>query len=117
MDDAQFDDEALDGSTHLLAVHGELDLATVGELRRRIAAAFGTGAQQLVIDLSRVTHMDSTGLAELISAHQRAMELRGRLILVVTSASIRRTLEIRGVVNLFTIAESRDDALAALAPG
>ena len=117
MDDAQFDDEALDGSTHLLAVHGELDLATVGELRRRIAAAFGTGAQQLVIDLSRVTHMDSTGLAELISAHQRAMDLRGRLVLVVTSAPILRTFEIRGVANLFTIVDSRVGARELLAAG
>jgi anti-sigma B factor antagonist len=116
MDGAQFEARALDATTQLLAVSGELDLMTVGDLRRRIQTAFVAGPPQLVVDLSGVTHMDSTGLAELISAHQRAMELRGRLILVVTSAAIRRTLEIRGVVNLFTVVESRDGALAALAP-
>ena len=117
MDGAHFDDEALDASTQLLAVAGELDLATVGDLRRRIEAAYATGAPQLVIDLAHVTHMDSTGLAELISAHQRAMELRGRLVLVVTSAAILRTLEIRGVVNLFTVVDSRVGARELLAPG
>jgi anti-sigma B factor antagonist len=117
MDDAHFDDEALDASTQLLAVAGELDLSTVGQLRRQIESAFATGAPQLVIDLSGVTHMDSTGLAELISAHQRAMDLRGRLVLIVNSAPIMRTLEIRGVVNLFTVVDSRAGARELLAAG
>jgi anti-anti-sigma factor len=117
MDDAQFRDEALDASTHILAVSGELDLNSVDHLRRRIEAAFAGGPPQLVIDLSAVTHMDSTGLAELISAHQRAMELHGRLVLLVTSPPIRRTLEIRGVSSIFTIVDSRDGARAALATG
>src|SRR3954454_6308493 len=117
MDGAQFEDEVLDASTQLLAVSGELDLATVGDLRRRIQTAFATGPAQLVIDLSGVTHMDSTVLAELISGHQRAMDLRGRLVLVVTAAPILRTLEIRGVVNLFTVVDSRTDARDLLAAG
>jgi RND superfamily putative drug exporter len=117
MDGPHFEDEALDASTQLLAVAGELDLASVGDLRRRIASAFASGSPQLVIDLSRVTHMDSTGLAELISAHQRAMDLRGRLVLVVTSAPILRTFEIRGVASLFTIVDSRTGARELLAAG
>ena len=117
MDGARFDDEALDASTQLLTVVGELDLSSVGKLRRQIESAFANGPPQLVIDLSGVTHMDSTGLAELISAHQRAMELEGRLILVVSSAPIRRTLQIRGVVSLFTVVESRDGARELLGAG
>ena len=117
MDSAHFDDAAWDESSRLLAVSGELDLTSVGNLRRRLDAAFAEGPPRLVVDLSGVTHMDSTGLAELISAHQRAMELEGRLILVVPSAPIRRTLEIRGVVNLFTVVESRDGARELLSAG
>jgi anti-sigma B factor antagonist len=117
MDGARIEDEAWDASGQLLAVSGELGLTTVSELRRRLETAFATGSPRIVIDLSGVTHMDSTGLAELISAHQRAMELEGRLVLVVTSLPIRRTLEIRGVVNLFTVVESRDRARDALAAG
>jgi anti-sigma B factor antagonist len=117
MDSAQFHEEALDASTQLLTVAGELDLSSVGALRRQIESAFASGPPQLVIDLSGVTHMDSTGLAELISAHQRAMDLRGRLVLVVTAAPIMRTLEIRGVVNLFTVVDSRAGARELLATG
>ena len=117
MDGAQIEDEGWDASSQLLAVSGELDLTSVRDLRRRLQSAFASGQARIVIDLSQVTHMDSTGLAELISAHQRALELEGKLVLVVTSSSIRRTLEIRGVVNLFTIVDSRDGARELFAAG
>jgi anti-anti-sigma factor len=117
MDGAHFDDEVLDASSRLLAVSGELDLTSVRDLRRRLDAAFADGPPRVVIDLSGLTHMDSTGLAELISAHQRAMELEGQLILVVTSPPIRRTFEIRGVANLFTIVDTRDGARELLGAG
>jgi anti-sigma B factor antagonist len=117
MDGVQIDDEAWDPSGQLIAVSGELDLNNVSGLRRRLEVAFAEGPPRVVVDLGGVTHMDSTGLAELISAHQRAMDLDGRLVLVVPSAPIRRTLEIRGVVNLFTVVESRDRAREALAAG
>jgi anti-sigma B factor antagonist len=117
MDAVRIDDEAWDASVRLLAVSGELDLASVEVLRRRLELAFAEGPPRVVVDLGGVTHMDSTGLAELISAHQRAMDLAGRLVLVVTSAAIRRMLEIRGVVNLFTVVDSRDGARELLAAG
>src|SRR4051812_5183176 len=117
MDSPRIDDEAWDASAQLITLSGELDLASVRYLRQRVEAAFAEGPPQLVVDLSAVTHMDSTGLAELISAHQRAMDLQGKLVLVVTSAAIRRTLEIRGVVGLFTVVDSRAGARDAFAAG
>ena len=108
------DDATLDGSTSLIAIAGELDFNTTSELRRRANAAFEGGRSNLVIDLTGVTHMDSSGLAELISCHQRALGLDGGLALVVASMPIRRTLEIRGVNHLFTITATRAEALAAL---
>ena len=111
---ASFDDEMLDGGGHVVAVTGELDLASVGELRRRVNRAFADGRPRLVVDLSAATHIDSSALAELLSAHQRAIGLRGGLALVVTNESIRRILEIRGVEGLFTLAATRAAAHAAL---
>ena len=111
---AVFEDETLDDATHLVRVSGELDLSNVGDLRRRVDAALTDGRTRIVVDLDQVTHMDSSGLAELITCHQRAGELRGGLALVVTSPTIRRTLDIRGVGHFFTIASSRQEAIAAL---
>jgi anti-sigma B factor antagonist len=106
-----------DASIHLIALSGELDLANVGELRRRADRALVNGSAHLVVDLTDVTHMDSTGLAELIALHQRTTDLRGGLALVVTSRGIRRTLEIRGVDHLFIVTASPEEARAALRRG
>ena len=111
---ADLEDENLDETTSLVAISGELDGTTTTELRRRVDAALAGGRTKIVIDLTGLTHMDSSGLAELISCHQRAQGLQGGLALVVPAAPIRRTLEIRGVNHLFTVVESRADALAAL---
>ncbi len=111
---ASFDDESLDSGVHIVVVAGELDLTTVGDLRRRVDAALDDGRTRLVIDLDGVTHLDSSGLSELLSTHQRTSELRGALALVVTSPSIRRILEIRGVDGLFTITATRAEACAAV---
>jgi anti-sigma B factor antagonist len=102
---------------HVLVLTGELDLSTVGGLRRQVDAALERGARRLVVDLTAVTHMDSSGLAALLDALQLTRRAGGGLALVVTSRPIRRTLEIRGVDGLFTIAPTTEAAAAALSPG
>ena len=109
-----FDDDVLSETTQLVVVSGELDLSNVSDLRRHVDGALLSGHTRVVIDLDEVTHMDSSGLAELITCHQLAEELGGGMALVVTSQSIRRTLEIRGVRQLFRVTCSRDEAVEAL---
>ena len=111
---AAFEAESLDEHTQLLTVSGELDLATSRELRRRVEACLREGNTGLVIDISELTHMDSSGLAALISAHQLALEWQAQMALVVDAEHLRRTLEVRGVDRLFAIYEDRDDAVAAV---
>jgi anti-sigma B factor antagonist len=108
------EDDDPDGVTKVIAVSGEFDVGLVGDLRRRVAGALAEGRRRVVVDLSGVTHMDSSGLAELITSQQRVAAAQGGFALVVTSAQIRRTLEIRGVRDMFTITASRDEATAAL---
>jgi anti-anti-sigma factor len=115
MGPASFDHEMLDGDVHLLVATGELDARSAGALRRRLDAALANGRPpRIVADLSGITHMDSSGLAALLTAHQRAADLRGGLALVITSEPIRRTLQVRGVDALFAIVWTREEALAAL---
>src|SRR4051812_39756465 len=104
MSAAAFAAEGVDEYIQLIAVEGELDLSSSAELRHRVEAAVREGRNSVVIDLSEVTHMDSTGLASLIAAHQLTESRRGRLALVITSESVRRTVEVCGLDRLFTIA-------------
>jgi anti-sigma B factor antagonist len=113
---AAFQGENLEENIRLVAISGELDLASSGDLRRHVDQALRDNQTAIVIDLSAVTHMDSTGLAALIAAHQQASARRGRLALVLASRHVRRTLEVRGLDRLFTITGNRETALNAVRP-
>ena len=114
MGPAAFEGQSLDESVELVAVSGELDMSNSSELRRRVERAMREGRDRVVIDLSRLTHMDSSGLAALIDSHQLADARGGRVALVISSESVRRTVEVRGLDRLFTIAATRDEAVAAI---
>src|SRR3954471_13555472 len=116
MGPAAFEGQSLDESMELLTVAGELDLSNSTELRKRVHRAVRDGRTRVVIDLTDLTHMDSSGMAALIDAHQLAEESGGRLVLVITSESVRRTVEVRGLDRLFTTAATRNEALALLQP-
>lgn len=114
MGSAAFEGQSLDGSVELLSVSGELDMSNSSELRRRVERSVREGRDRVVIELDGLKHMDSSGLAALIDSHQLAEARGGRLALVITSESVRRTVEVRGLDRLFTIAPSRDEAIAAV---
>jgi anti-anti-sigma factor len=56
----------------VLAVHGELDIATTASLRDRIALLLEDATKPLIIDLSGVSFCDASGLAVLVGAQRRA---------------------------------------------
>ncbi len=93
------------GDVLVLAPRGELDLATVPVLTQ----AFGDDAT--VLDLSGLEFIDSTGLATLIGERRRRTEARSPFVLVRGTAQTQRLFAVTGVEDLFTWAESRDEAL------
>src|SRR3982751_4269544 len=79
-------EETFGASGAVLAVAGELDLATAPALRDRLAAAIDAGRHRLVIDLSAVSFLDSVALATIVHAKRRLPE-DGRLALVIQPSS------------------------------
>jgi anti-sigma B factor antagonist len=115
MGPAVFEGQGVGEYIQVVAVTGELDLSNASSLVRQVEAAVRSGRNCVVIDLSGITHMDSTGLAAMIEAHHLTQARRGRLALVAQAASVRRTIEVRGLDRLFTILPTRDEAVAAVA--
>jgi anti-anti-sigma factor len=98
------------GFRRVLAVEGDIDLATVGTLRAAIASALDSWEREVWIDLSRVAFMDSTGLYALIEA-RRALADHGRqLVVICPSGPVRRLLALTGVDGELTVLSSRADA-------
>jgi anti-sigma B factor antagonist len=96
----------------LLTVRGELDTLTAPELDAALRELGAGSSGRLVVDLSGVTFLASSGLAVLIQAAQRAEDGGRRLHLVVTSRAVLRPLEVTGSDQLFTLHRDLDGALA-----
>jgi anti-sigma B factor antagonist len=114
-EDMQIADYALDGRTRIIEVEGQVDLYSAPEFKERTAHVISDGAACVIIDLSRVTFMDSTGLGVLVGALKRMRAARADLLLVVTGYDIERLFELAGLDGSFRIYRSRDDALEDLA--
>ncbi|HEY9085500.1 MAG TPA: STAS domain-containing protein [Candidatus Tyrphobacter sp.] len=99
------------GKVRLLNLSGSLDVATCGKVREALAQATQEGCHDLIVDLSHLEFLDSTGLGALIGAHRRAAEHGGQVRLVVTEGTIARLLNITGLVRVFAVYASLKDAL------
>ncbi|MBV9277569.1 MAG: STAS domain-containing protein [Candidatus Eremiobacteraeota bacterium] len=95
----------------VFALRGTLDMATSPSLRSMLLEATEAGKEDLIIDLTRVEYIDSTGLGSLIGAQRRAQEHNGRLRLVVKEGPLSRLFNITGLVRVFGIYPTVDDAL------
>ncbi len=103
-------DRSTMGEYTVLDVIGEIDLATAPHFEEQVASvALGT---PLVVDMSNVTFMDSTGLRVLIGAHERAEENGGRLAIVVTEGPVTKLLNITGVAEWLNVYPTRSSATA-----
>ena len=102
----------LDGGVLLVALEGELDLGSAEGLREIFAAAEKAGYARVVVDLTDVSAVDSTGLAVLVAVHQHLVRSRGELVIVVGNESIASKIRITGLHQLFTLSTSREEALS-----
>ena len=99
----------------VIEARGEIDISNVAELSRRVLEALAKGTKAIAIDLYHVTHLDSSGLAALISAHQQVTDTPGgKLAVVLDRRHLGRIFELRGLDRVFLIVETKEAALAAL---
>lgn len=93
----------------ILVVTGEIDIATAPELRCELDALSLGAHSPVVVDLSGVTFLDSSGISALVAARQAVAGTDATLVLLEPSPPVRLVLEISGVGELFEI---RDEATA-----
>jgi anti-sigma B factor antagonist len=93
------------GGTWILAVAGEIDVATSPELRRELHQLADREPACLILDLSNVTFIDSSGLGVLVGALKRLREEDRGDILVLEGLQepVRKVFDITGLTELFNI--------------
>jgi anti-anti-sigma factor len=85
-----------------LIVTGEVELSTADMLVRAVGEALDMHPPAIEVDLAGVTFMDSTGIGALLQARKRATVGGTALTVVNPQPSVRRILEITGLLGLFT---------------
>ena len=90
---------------------GSLDIATSPAVRASLLDASTRGDHRLIVDLTNVDFLDSTGLGALIGAQRRAKEYDGEVRLVVKEGQIVRLLRITGLLKVFAVYPTLDAAL------
>lgn len=98
-------------------VAGEVDMATAADLNSAAVTALREHGPHLVLDLTQLSFMDSTGLKVLLALQQRVPLGGGRLVLVNPPRATIRVLTVTGVDRTFVIRESIEAAAAACTGG
>src|SRR2546423_5129657 len=106
-------DKARTGSHHVLTLEGEIDLHVSPRIATKLRALSKGKPEKLVIDLSKVSYIDSSGLAVLINAMQRVEAYRGKLYLVGMQKAVQLIFETSRLDQAFRIRRDVADALAA----
>lgn len=98
-----------DGRT-VLEVAGDIDLSTSPKLRARVIEIISVEHHYLVVDLTAVAFVDSTGLGVLVGAQRRMRNVGGLLILVVPPSPVRELFHVTGLDRVLTLVDCIDDA-------
>jgi anti-sigma B factor antagonist len=95
----------------VLAVSGEIDIATAPSLRERLHALLAADKRQLVVDLDDVGFLDSTALGVLVGVLKRARSEGGEVRIVCTQPRVRKVFEITRLDSAFDLFDSVDEAV------
>jgi anti-sigma B factor antagonist len=97
----------------VLPLEGEIDLHVSPEVAASLAALIGKKPPKMVVDLSKVTYIDSSGLAVLIEAMQNVGAYGGSFALSGLQEAVRPIFEIARLDQVFRIFSTTAEALAA----
>jgi anti-sigma B factor antagonist len=97
----------------VVQLEGELDLYTAAEFRNRLGEVLEAGPPAVVIDLSRTSYIDSSGLAVLLRASK---VVSGTLAVVSPRDRVTRLFQVTGLASSLTLHRTLAEALKALSP-
>jgi anti-sigma B factor antagonist len=98
-----------DSDRYVITVSGEVDLASSPVLDTAIIAAIESGSSSLVIDLTDVSFMDSSGLGVIVRGLKRCREADKDLDLVITNERVLKVFGITGLDQVIPIHDSIED--------
>lgn len=96
------------GRHKIIALSGELDLYNVGKLKKEIQPLLKEEVSSLVIDLTNLKYMDSSGIALMAHCRKKMLEKNGEFALMGVGQDIINVLRLAALEQFFTFIESED---------
>jgi anti-anti-sigma factor len=100
-----------DHTTTVLAITGELDLASSPVLQKELDRISDSDSGRVILDLRDLSFMDSTGLSVLVKAHQRAEDSGRRFVLVKGGQQVQRLLNLTGLAEHLEVVDAPEELL------
>jgi anti-sigma B factor antagonist len=97
----------------VISLRGEIDVYTAPRLRQALIDLIEGGNSDILVDMSRVDFLDSTGLGVLVGGLKRVKSKDGSLEIVATQDKILKIFEITGLSKVFPIHDSVEAAVSA----
>ena len=101
------------GGITLVEVEGQLIVGNRQELKQQVLERLEAGDRKFVIDFTNTGYIDSSGLGVLVSLSKKIREQGGELRLANLNEDLRTLFELTKLDTLFSIADSRQEALAS----
>ena len=95
----------------ILDVSGEVDVYTAPKLKEALGAVITSGQVHLIVNMERVTYMDSSGFGTLLGALKRVRTEGGTVNLIKVSSAIERMLTITRLNTIFNVAPSLEEVI------
>jgi anti-sigma B factor antagonist len=103
-----------EAGVEIVELHGSLDGKTAPEVREQLRPVLSR-ASKLIIDMSGVDYLSSAGLRLLLLTYREVAANKGKVVLLGVSNDIRTVMSHTGFLSFFSLAESREQAAAAVA--
>jgi anti-sigma B factor antagonist len=110
-------DRPLGEDSHVLELIGQVDLYTAPAFKERMAQLIEKGNMRIVVDLTRVSFMDSTALGVLVGGLKRLRPAGGSIAVVCADEQVIRLFELTGLDHTFDIHETLEQAAAGARGG
>ncbi|OQY10444.1 MAG: hypothetical protein B6I28_01025 [Fusobacteriia bacterium 4572_132] len=94
-----------------IEIDGEVDVYTSIELKKALNEAIDKGAKKMLINLDKVTYMDSSGLGVLVAILKKIRKEQGNLKLLKLTENVKKIFEITRLTKFFEIFEEEEEAI------
>jgi len=106
--------ETRSGQVCVVALNGRIDSSNANDLMGRLTSLIGAGERSILVDFAQVLYLTSAAFRALLVATDEAERTATRFVLCNLAGHVRELFEMGGLLEVFTIMPSREEALKQL---